>query len=180
MMCYAGLNFSFGCLQRGQRQSSGRSSKALWRAWIFSHASPAFDESWSWLYACIELSNWAIAVFTDSTWFVLNSKKLATRSKVSLLLLSLLWALALMSSSPLPRGRKSSFSYPLHFKLLLLNFVFWASLETAFARNNSNCIRLFARLIAVLTVQRYEVFLLLPNHLRRLLQILTSWIGYSL
>ena len=25
---YAGLNFSFGCLQRGQRQSSGRSSKA--------------------------------------------------------------------------------------------------------------------------------------------------------
>ena len=28
MLYYAGLNFSFGCLQRGQRQSSGRSSKA--------------------------------------------------------------------------------------------------------------------------------------------------------
>jgi hypothetical protein len=28
MMRYAGLNFSFGCLQRGHFQSSGRSSKA--------------------------------------------------------------------------------------------------------------------------------------------------------
>ena len=27
-MAYAGLNLVFGCLQRGQRQSAGRSSKA--------------------------------------------------------------------------------------------------------------------------------------------------------
>ena len=51
----------------------------------------------------------------------------------------------------------------------LLNFLFlsclpeahcsdWAPPETAFARNSSNFIRLFTRLFAVLTMQRYGVF----------------------
>jgi len=39
----------------------------------------------------------------------------------------------------------------------------WASPESALARNSSNFIRLFTRLFAVLTMQRYSDFCLIPK-----------------